>query len=177
MDRKIKKGFIIIFLITLSFNIVACSKSLPKETKGNDSIINVKSEDEEMNLIIEQARETIDEFLKELNDPDTKGIDFAVKYPFDTDPGSKSSKEHIWIVNIERNNDKYHGIISNDPFYIKNMKMGDKVEFDVNKISDWKYVKDGFLVGGKSIVYFYNQMSEKEKKNFEKEVGFKIKSK
>lgn len=177
MNRKIKKVFTIILLTLLSFNIVSCSKSLNKETRGDDSVINVKSEDEEMNLIIEQARQTADKFLKELNNPNTKAVDFAIKYPFDTDPGSEASKEHMWITNIEKSNGKYYGIIANDSFYIKNMKMGQKVEFNMNKISDWKYVENGFLVGGKSIVYFYNQMSEQEKKNFEKEAGFKIKDK
>jgi uncharacterized protein YegJ (DUF2314 family) len=128
-----------------------------------------------MNAIIDQARGSINEFLKEYNNPSSTCTDFSVKYPFDTDTGSVSSKEHIWLENIEENGGKYYGIVINDPFYIKNMKFGDKVEFDINKISDWKYIENEFLIGGKSIVYFYDRMSEKEKKDFEKEAGFKIK--
>lgn len=169
-----KKILIVLFVIVLSMSSIGCHKSLSIEKRGSDSVINVKSEDQEMNSIIEQARASVNDFLKELNDPNTKGKDFAVKYPFDTDAGSESSKEHIWLNNIEKVNGKYYGIVINDPFYIKTMKYGDKVEFDINKISDWKYIVDGYLVGGKSIVYFYNQMSDQEKKNFEKEAGFKI---
>ena len=171
-----KKRLLIIFLIILCSNLSGCSKSLSVDKRGNDSVVNVKSEDAEMNLIIEKARQSVNDFLKELNNPNTTGTDFSVKYPFDTDIGSKSSKEHIWLVDIKKNNDKYYGTVSNDPFYIKNMKIGDEVEFRIDEISDWKYVEDGFLVGGKSIVYFYNQMSKTEKKDFEKEAGFKIKS-
>ena len=171
-----KKSFIIFCLLVLSLNLVACNKSLYTEKRGNDSVISVKSEDKEMNLIIEQARGSVNEFLKELNNPNSAGTDFAVKYPFDTDPGSKSSKEHIWLENIEKIDGKYYGVLANDPFYIKSMKIGDKVEFNIDKISDWKYVVNGYLVGGKSIIYFYNQMSEEEKKDFEKEAGFKIKN-
>lgn len=169
------KKSIIILLTASLIGLVGCSNSLSVEKRGNESVISVKSEDQEMNQIIDEARESVNEFLRELNNPNTKGLDFAVKYPFDTNPGSTSSKEHIWLEQIENIDGKYYGIVINEPFYVSSMKYGDEVEFDINQISDWKYVEDGFLVGGKSIIYFYNRMSEEEKNNFEKEVGFKIK--
>lgn len=171
----VKKGFIILVLLFLLLNMVGCTSSLHTEKRGNDSVTSVSSEDQAMNAIIDQARGSVSEFLKEYSNPSSTCTGFAVKYPFDTDPGSESTKEHIWLDKIEKKDGKYYGVVDNDPFYIKDMKFGDKVEFEINKISDWKYVKDGFLVGGKSIVYFYNHMSEKEKKEFEKEAGFKIK--
>lgn len=170
-----RKGFIILGLAFLLLNMVGCTSSLHTVKRGNDSVTSVSSEDQAMNAIIEQAQGSVNEFLKEYNNPNSTCTDFAVKYPFDTDPGSESIKEHIWLNNIENKDGKYYGVVNNDPFYIKNMKFGDKVQFDINKISDWKYVENGFLVGGKSIVYFYDRMSEKEKNEFEKEAGFKIK--
>lgn len=171
-----KKSFVILFLIVLLLNLVGCNQSLATEKRGSDSVTKVSSEDQEMNKLIEQARGSVDVFLKELNNPNTTGRDFSVKYPFETDPGNNTSKEHIWLVNIEKVDGKYYGIIANDPFYIKNMKLGDKVEFNINQISDWKYIENGFLVGGKSIIYFYSRMSDQEKKDFEKEAGFKIRN-
>lgn len=171
-----KKCIIIVLIVSL-ISLIGCNNISPIEKRGNDSVVNVKTEDQEMNSIIDEARKSVNEFLKELNDPSSLGTDFSVKYPFDTDPGSTSSKEHIWLEQIEETDGKYYGIVVNDPFYIKSMKYGDKVEFDINNISDWKYVEDGFLVGGRSIIYFYNRMSEQEKKDFEKESGFKIKGK
>ncbi|MFL0269337.1 DUF2314 domain-containing protein [Candidatus Clostridium radicumherbarum] len=170
-----KKGFIIFCLLFLLLTMVGCTSSLQTEKRENDSVMSVSSEDQDMNAIIYQARGSVNEFLKEYSNPNSTCTDFAVKYPFDTDPGSESTKEHIWLGNIEKNDGKYYGVVDNDPFYIKNMKFGDKVEFDINKISDWKYVDNGFLVGGKSIIYFYDRMSDKEKKEFEKEAGYKIK--
>ncbi|ERI91072.1 hypothetical protein HMPREF1982_03437 [Clostridiales bacterium oral taxon 876 str. F0540] len=171
----VKKGFIILFLLFLLFNMVGCTSKLHTEKRGNESVTSVSAEDQAMNAIIEQARGSVDEFLKEYNNPSSNCTGFAVKYPFDTDPGSESTKEHIWLDKIEKKDGKYFGVVNNDPFYIKGIKYGDKVEFDINKISDWKYVKDGLLIGGKSIVYFYDRMSDKEKKEFEQEAGFKIK--
>lgn len=169
-----RKKYVVLVLIILSLILVGCGAVVNKDTKGDNHVINVKSEDEEMNLIIEDSRKTTGEFLKELNNPNTTAVDFGIKYPFDTDLGSKCSVEHIWLSDIYKNNNKYYGIVVNNPIYIKGLKFGDKVEFDINKISDWKYVDNGFLVGGKSIIYFYDHMSKEEKENFEKEAGFKI---
>jgi uncharacterized protein YegJ (DUF2314 family) len=77
--------------------------------------VNVKSEDEEMNQIIEQARASANIFLKELDNPNSTATDFSVKYPFNTDPGSQDSIEHIWLSDIEEMNGKYYGIVANDP--------------------------------------------------------------
>lgn len=172
-----KKIIITIALIAALICLVGCNNILPVEKRGDDSVVDVKEDDEEMNLIIEQARESVNDFLNEFNNPNTSGTKFAVKYPFDTDSGSSCSKEHIWLEQIEEVDEKYYGIVVNDPFYIKSMKYGDKVEFDINNISDWKYEENGYLVGGESIRYFYNRMSKQEKKDFEEEAGFKIKDK
>ena len=173
MKRAVTFVSIVIFCMAIS----AYSNALSTETRGNDSVTSVSAEDVEMNRIIENARKNINIFLKELNNPNTKGSDFAVKYPFDTDAGSQLTKEHIWLTDIEKKGNKYYGIVANDPFYIKKMKNGDRVEFNIKMVSDWKYVEDGYLVGGESVVYFYNQMTPQEKKDFERNIGVKIKKK
>jgi uncharacterized protein YegJ (DUF2314 family) len=171
---KNKYFILIIVFVILICLIISCKKTLVTETRNNDTVSKVSAEDIEMNKIISDARKTVDDFVKELTNPNTKAIDFTVKYPFATDPGSGADKEHIWLSDIVIKNNKYYGVVANEPFYIKNMKINDIVEFDINEISDWKYILDGYLVGGKSIIYFYDQMSDKEKKDFEEQAGFKI---
>jgi uncharacterized protein YegJ (DUF2314 family) len=167
-----KKIFAIIALLLL---LVGCTPQMPKEKRGNETVIGVSKEDIQMNKIMDDARNSVQKFIDILDDSTIDPYSRSVKYPFETDPGSENKIEHIWITEITKENDKYFGIIANDPFYIKSMKLGDKVEFDIKKISDWKYVKDGYLVGGKSIKYFYDRMSEEEKKQFDKDSGIKFK--
>ena len=128
-----------------------------------------------MNGIIDNARKTKDEFIKILNDKSIDKYEASVKYPFETDPGSNNSIEHIWLTNITIENGNFYGIVANEPFYISNMKLGDNVKFDINKISDWKYIKDGYLYGGRSIKYFYDKMSKSEKEEFDSQANFKFK--
>ncbi|RPJ09775.1 MAG: DUF2314 domain-containing protein [Spirochaetaceae bacterium] len=167
-----KKLFIIILAMVTT--IACCNDGKYRETRGNDTVVGVSDEDKEMNAIIDAARNTVGDFIKVLENPKPNQTDFSVKYPFPTDKGSPVEIEHIWLMNIEENKGIYSGLVANDPFHIKEMEFGDKVEFDIKKISDWKYVEDSYLVGGESIVYFYKQMTPDEKKAFPEQTGFKI---
>jgi uncharacterized protein YegJ (DUF2314 family) len=175
VQRREEMGKIIIISMALMLIFVGCTQKVDKETRGDETVIGVSTEDMEMNKIMEDARTTIADFIEIIDDTSIDPYSRSVKFPFETDAGSVNQIEHIWITAITKENNKYYGIVANDPFYIKSMKLGDKIEFDINKVSDWKYVKDGYLIGGKSIKYFYDRMSEEEKKQFDKESGVKFK--
>jgi len=163
-------------ILTIAVLVICVSCNNPrKETRGDETVIGVSAEDKAMNEIIDNARNTKGEFIKVIGDESIDQFEAAIKYPFETDPDSTSRIEHIWLTNITIEDNNYFGIVANEPFYISNMKLGDKVLFDINKITDWKYVKDGYLYGGKSIKYFYDQMSKSEKEDFDSQVDFKFK--
>jgi uncharacterized protein YegJ (DUF2314 family) len=170
------------FFLSVCFNLllVSCNTNSPKNAAAQqgeevaDTIVEVSNEDVEMNAIIARARQTKNIFIKAYKNPNPGQKDFLVKYPFQTDGSSHLDTEHIWLSDILTKDGKYYGIVANDPFEIKKMKLGDLVTFNMENISDWKYIDNGYLVGGESIVYFYKQMTPKEKKQFEKEAGFKI---
>jgi uncharacterized protein YegJ (DUF2314 family) len=170
------KTWLMMLILLLLVSTNSCTKNENgKDARGTETVVSVSKEDEEMNAIISEARKSIKQFEDAFNKPKSGQSDFSVKYPFETDPGSKNSIEHIWLVNITHEKEKYFGIVGNDPFYIKKMKLGDKIEFDIHNVSDWKYIEDGYVVGGKSIKYFYDRMNDDEKKQFEKQSGLKFK--
>lgn len=171
------KIWLIMAILLLSVLTNACTKTENnRDAGGTDTIVSVSKEDEEMNAIISEARKNIKQFEDAFNEPKSNQSDFSVKYPLETDPGSKNNViEHIWLVNITHENEKYFGIVGNDPFYIKKIKLGDEIEFDIKNISDWKYTESGYVVGGKSIKYFYDRMSSDERKQFVKQSGLKFK--
>lgn len=169
--KKANKVLFTVMLIAL----LGCTHKAPKETRGNETVIGVSTEDLEMNRIMDDARESIGDFIGIIDDATIDPFSKSVKYPFETDQGSANEIEHIWLTAITKENDRYFGLVANDPFYVKSIKLGDKVEFDINKVSDWKYVKDGYLFGGKSIKYFYDRMTAKEQRQFSKDSGIKFK--
>jgi len=170
------KRIAICVIALLILTTLACEKnSVEKEGSGDEVVYTVSDENSEMNKIIAEARQNIGQFISALRDPSPSQSDFSVKYPFETDPEHGQGNEHIWLLDIKVVNGEYRGTIANDPFYIKKLKLGDEVPFDINKISDWKYIEDGSIVGGNSIKYIYNQMSESEKEEFVEQTGYKFK--
>ena len=116
-----------------------------------------------MNQIIADARKTVSLFIEVYRNPASDESNFQVKYPFSTDPGSKVSDEHIWLSDIIQKGNAWFGTVGNEPFYIAKMKIGDQVEFDITKISDWMYIKGSTIVGGKSIKYLIENIPEKDR--------------
>jgi uncharacterized protein YegJ (DUF2314 family) len=173
-----KKLTVLVFIALSALAAAACTKDQPtRDTRGDETVYGVSGEDAEMNAIIDRARKTVDRFLAALDHPKANQEGFVVKYPFKTDPGSKNEIEHIWLNDFEKQGDGYTGVVNNEPFYIKAMKLGDRVPIDMKQVSDWAYVENGWLVGGESIVYFYDRMSDEEKKDFDANAGFKIRKK
>jgi uncharacterized protein YegJ (DUF2314 family) len=159
-----------LFLVVLSLS--SCQKL--HIVKDSDNVVKVSTEDAEMNKIIEDARSSVDTFLAQLNEPKPSQRDFAVKFPFSTDPGSAASVEHIWLSRIHKTGNQFFGTVSNDPYYIKKMKLGDVVAFDPHMISDWKFIDNDKLVGGRSIVFMLKNLSEEERRGVLKDLDYKI---
>ncbi len=159
-----------LFLLTAAtLTLSGCSK-FESIFSNKDGIVSVQSDDQEMNQIINNARNTTDQFLTAMQNPADDESNFIIKYPFKTDEGSELEVEHMWITDITKENNEYYGILNNEPVYIKKMKIGDKVKFDIKKISDWMYYKGEKIIGGKSAKYLLEKsdnLSDSEKKYLE----------
>jgi uncharacterized protein YegJ (DUF2314 family) len=126
-------------------------------------VIPVSPPPEELNHIICQARETIPEFIENLNHPAPDRGNFQVKYPFEADPGSGFSHEHIWLTDIRADNGSYYGTLSNEPRYCTGLIRGAEVPFLIENISDWMYTRGETIIGGRSIKFLIEGISEAER--------------
>jgi len=163
------------FICLISVLLFTNCQKFSKEKRGDETVTKVSPTDNEMNTIIAESRKTFNTFYKEYESHKYYQRDFSVKYPFKTDPGNINDIEHIWLVRLTMEKNKYYGIVANEPFYIKKMKIGDKVMYDPKKISDWKYVENGYLVGGKSIIYLLKNDSRDERNAVLKQIDYRIK--
>lgn len=163
-----------IFTVSMITATLIFGADRPIEKRGDDSVASVSAEDEAMNRIMVEARRTWPDFARQLANRKDNQRDFMVKYPFETDPGTEMALEHIWLSDLTVKKGKYFGTLANEPFYVKSLKIGQKVEFIPKKISDWKYIEDDYLVGGKSIIYLIKGLSAEERKAMLGQVDFKI---
>lgn len=157
-----------ILIILIIFCFVSCKNSDKVERENQPDIYNVEGTDKEMNAAIEIANKTLTDFNAALLNPEIEVKSLKVKFQNQTD------SEHIWLSNVEFKDGKYSGVLDNEPEYITEHKIGDKVNVDSKNISDWMYIDNGKLFGGYTIKVLRNRMSDAEKKQFDSESGMQI---
>ncbi len=124
-----------------------------------------------MHKAVIEARETIREFIKALKHPAPGQEDFEVKKAFT----EGNQVEHIWISDVQIvGHHLFQGRVDNQPRKITGVKVGQIVTVNPKEISDWLYVDNGNLVGGYTVRVHYNELSPKEKAEFDREANFKM---
>jgi uncharacterized protein YegJ (DUF2314 family) len=129
----------------------------------SDPTLHLNQDDEALNRIAQNARDTLPVFFRRLLRPAKGESNFRIKYPFKTDPGSGFGMEQLWLSGIDFRDGVYYGVLSNTPYYIASIKRGDTVSFSVDEITDWMYIKDGKIIGGLSIRHLLEQIPEHER--------------
>lgn len=150
--------------------VSACGQTQKTEREGEPDIYSVGDEDEEMNKAIMKSRATFDDFLSAYNNKKEDQTDFSVKMPFATESGA----EHIWLVDISMKDGKLFGQVDNLPESVTNIQLGDTVEIQKEKISDWFYVEGNKLIGGLTIRVLRDRMSFEEREQFDMDYGLEF---
>ncbi len=132
----------------------------------------VDDKDSQMERASARARRSVSQFIEALKSPKPGQTDFQVKKLFIAKDGGRS--EHIWLADVHFTGNRLHGIVDNQPKYIKGLKVGDRASVNPDEVSDWSYVENGHLVGGYTVRVIYGELSAQEKSDFEKQVGFQI---
>lgn len=140
------------------------------ERSGEPTIYNVKSDDPEMDAAIHASKVTLPEFLRVFERQDTATSDFALKVHYD----DGKEPEHLWLASLSVQNGKLYGVVSNLPEFTTAVKEGETVEIDTSKVSDWKYVQQHRLVGGRTIKVLRNHLSPEERRELDASVDYKI---
>jgi uncharacterized protein YegJ (DUF2314 family) len=109
---------------------------------GQSPVSYVDSGDPEMEAAIQKARDTLDQFIAELNKPGKR--DFGIKAGIPTDDGT----EHIWVSEIAYSNGVFRGLLANEPLNIPGKHEGDPVEVKREDVSDWFIVDGDETTGG-----------------------------
>ena len=162
-----KRPLVLVFVLT---SFISLGQTTKTQREGQPDIYNTTDEDEEMNEAIKKSRQTFDSFLTNFKNQKRNQTNFSVKMPFPTKDGA----EHIWLVNIESKDGKLFGQVDNLPENVTNIKLGDKIEIDRNKISDWFYIESNKLIGGLTIRVLRDRMTPDEKKQFDQEFGVRF---
>ncbi len=138
-----------ILLLVFSFAVLAPAPTIAQTVAQRAPIVDVAPSDVAMRTAIARARKTLPEFwdAMALRLPGTE--DFSLKVAL---AASGNETEHIWVNFIERiGDDRYVGVLANEPRAITGRKIGDRVEFDEAQISDWTFMRNGKIVGNETL--------------------------
>ncbi|MEM1053824.1 MAG: DUF2314 domain-containing protein [Pseudomonadota bacterium] len=111
---------------------------------------------------VAEARATFDHFLT-MQAAQLPGYgQFAAKVALPTRDGSK---EHIWVNGIKRSKGAFSGVLNNDPYNLADdLKIGDRVTFSVEQLTDWGYSESGRQRGHFTTRLLAQQMPEADRK-------------
>ncbi len=141
-------------------SVVALVLSLPAACSKQDGVVGVEADDPEMSAAIGEARETLPQFWKAYDTPAAGETDFMLKVRITDALGV----EHFWVSGIDRRNGKTMGTINNDAVTVLTVKLGDRIAIPEADITDWMYMRNGKMVGNRTLGPLLKKMPEAEAK-------------
>lgn len=148
--------------------LLLASVAIPAAEPIADQTVLVKNEDPEMAQAITTAQRTLDEFLNIAARPPAGASGFKLKVKLQD--GQQS--EHMWVTPFRVMPDGFLGILANDPNYIKNVKLGQRISFTRSEVSDWGYVQDGRQKGSFTVCVVLKHLPKTEAQRYRTDYGF-----
>ena len=122
---------------------------LPRGPEDPVPVIDLSSDDAEINAAIAKGRATLPTFWASYDAPKPLESRHSLKvlFPYPEDDG-----EHIWMTDVKKIADgRYSGRFANEPRDLPGKKEGDVAEFSEADISDWMFARNDKIVGGETI--------------------------
>ncbi len=155
------------YLILISVFIF--SLSVFSEEKIDDQTVFVSETDRAMNLAIEKAQRTLNDFLKIARNPPQGTGGFKLKVKVVDDNGI----EHLWFSPFKEIEGGFAGLLVNQPQAINSMSYGEVYAFKKEQITDWGYVKDGIQIGSFTVCALFKTMEKEIVDRYKKDHGFR----
>jgi uncharacterized protein YegJ (DUF2314 family) len=112
------------------------------EIDDSHEIVSVSGDDEEMVSAINNARQSLKQFLEAYFAPKSNQRSFLLKVAFE----EKGETEHIWLADLDLHSSPLTGVVANEP-RIRSVSFMERVPFEAKLITDWMYYEDDCLVG------------------------------
>lgn len=158
-------------LLLLTFSAEPSSKGADAANGRDPAYVHVHDADKAMDDAVHKAQQTFTKFVEALTRSKPGQTGFSLKKRC-----TKGDKcEHLWIKNVHFDGRDMRGQVDNAPLELKSPRLGDEVTVQPEEITDWMFVENGKMVGGYTLLVYYNRLSAAEKKAFSSSVGFQIK--
>lgn len=137
------------------------------DPSGDQTVI-FAADDPEMAAATAKALASLDEFLTLAEAPPSSTDRFKLKVK--VRDGNVS--EHFWVIPFRRTETGFVGILANQPEAVRNVVLGQNIEFTRDDVSDWGYRRDGRQVGSFTVCVMFKRMSKEEADYMRDESGY-----
>ena len=143
--------------------------AMPEKEKEDIEVMAIKRDDPKFLEGRKEAQRTIETFLG-IHDEhkENLGVYFAIKYGVPEDDGSKA---YLWYTFQKEENGKFFAYHYNIP---EDLKPFEKIEIELNEISDWMINDHGYLIGGWSVRLHREKLPESKRAKFDKDAGIRV---
>lgn len=160
----------LLYLMSVTLPLAAClGGAQVVHREGEPPVIYFEDEDPQMNVAIENARSSFGAFVEQLPRLRKSGAYFSVKVPV---PAGDDT-EHVWLSDPEVRDGRVYGKLGNEPLSGP-YELGDAVSVPTREISDWMAIVDGELYGGFTVLVARSRMSEAERNDLDRSLGFRV---
>lgn len=168
MANRFRCAFVLCAVLVLA----GCGASTaPVAVADNDPpVIEFESDDPEMQRAVDEARETVAQFVEALENPTPSQSYLGIKARF----SEGEVVEYMWLSDVTYDGDRFTGTVANNPRQLTNVRLMDRHEVPADEIADWMIVKDGRLVGGYSLRLLATRASPDEWAEMERHMGFTL---
>ena len=135
---------------------------------GDDKTVTFAPGDPEMTAATTQALTGLDEFLALAEAPPAGTERFKLKVKV----RDGNVTEHFWVIPFRRTETGFVGILANQPEEVRNVVLGQNIEFTRNDVSDWGYTRDGRQVGSFTVCVMFKRMPKEEADYMRGKYGF-----
>ena len=155
-------------LVLIVCLLAACSDSAGSQNPDPSGVVMISEDDAEMDAAITHARATLDEFLSVMSRPPKGASGFKLKVELSDSNGT----EHFWVEPFSKTATGFEGTLANDPEIVANVKLGQKIAFTRDQVSDWGYVLGGKQIGSFTVCVMMKHVPVEEADIYRKDYGF-----
>lgn len=144
-DLSKRQIFIIVIVVLILGRIFGrdlISPQVPQNEAQNVRTVSDGSKQEIcLNNATKEAQENIGVFLNSVEKLSSNLKTHSVKKEF----VDRGEKEHMWVSVVSYKDDKFIGVLNNEPVWVKNIRIGDVVAVNKGDVEDWNIAseKDG----------------------------------
>src|SRR4029453_3002699 len=150
-------------LLALAVLPVSCDSK-----RDENPVVLVPTDDPDMRAAIGRARDSLDGFLALAANPPANASDFKLKVMV----RDGTNTEHFWVTPFRHDGDAFEGILTNEPKYVRSVKLGEAIKFSRTDVSDWGYIADGRQVGGFTVCVMFKRMLPEQADQYRRSLGF-----